>query len=559
MKQYKARYILPALALLLLGTVLGMKLEASLSDSDTYDQLQKLENAFVIINQRYVDEVRSSKTAEDAIKGMLDGLDPHSTYISAEEIKRVQESYQGSFGGVGIWFEPMGDTARVISTISDGPSEKVGVMPGDRIVGINDSSAIGLSSDGIQERLKGPIGTEVDMTVYRPHLNREVTFTLERAEIPLHSIETAQMLDEETGYIEITRFAMTTYDEFMEAMKELRAQGMERLVLDLRRNPGGVMETAVEIADEFLHDGQTIVETKGRSDRLNQELKASAGGSFEGQPLIVLVSPFSASASEILAGALQDHDRALIVGQRTFGKGLVQNQFPLPDESVLQLTVARYYTPAGRLIQTPYENGAKQDYYENKFASFENGTFNVSDYRNEIPDSLIYETDHGREVYGGGGILPDYLIDRDSSLVASIHASRMDQAFAREWFNEREQQIRDEWGDRPEAFVENFTVDEAMWNAFWEFAREQEDIRLTEDPAEVSEEDKVYSAQEVDEERERLETYLKFRLAQTLYGSRSARSLELGVDPEVNEALTLWNRAQELAAYHTAGASPGSQ
>ncbi len=555
MKRLNARYLSLALILLLLGTVLGMKLEATLTDSDTYEQLQKLENAFIIVNQRYVDEVDAAEAAENAITGMLDGLDPHSTYISAEEIREVRQSYRGSFGGIGILFQP-GDTAKVISTIAGGPSEEAGVMPGDRIVAIDDTSAIGFSSNEIQEHLKGPIGTTVDMTVFRPLADRRITFTLERDEIPLYSVDTVHMVDDRTGYIQITRFAMTTHEEFMEALRELKAKGMERLVLDLRSNPGGVMEAAVQIADEFLPAGLSIVSTRGRGERLDQTIRATAGGAFETQPVIVLVNRWSASASEILAGALQDHDRALIVGQRTFGKGLVQNQFPLPDGSVLQLTVARYYTPAGRLIQTPYEDGEGREYYERKFAAFEDGMFNVSEYKEHIPDSLTYHTDHGRVVFGGGGILPDYLIAQDTSLIASVHASRLDVAFVRSWFEKREPQLRRTWGGRPKAFTRQFTVDQEMWEAFWEYAREEHGIRLTDDPAQVSHEDKVFSAQMVAQGRRRLEGYLKYRLAQTLYGNRAAGAIELRVDPELQEALLLWDRAHQLAAYYTAGATP---
>ena len=550
MKRSSTYYVLPALVLLLLGTVLGMKLEDVISDDDTFDQLRKLENAFVVINQRYVEDVDASAMAEDAIKGMLDGLDPHSSYISAEEIKAVQEGYRGSFGGVGIMFEMVEDTARVISPIADGPSEKVGVMPGDRIVAIEDSSAVGVSTDFIQKNLRGPIGTDVTMTVLRPVNKRRLNFTVERDEIPLYSINSSEMVDEKTGYIKIGRFAMTTYDEFMEAMRALEDQGMERLVLDLRSNPGGVMEAAVDIADEFLKEGEVIVSTKGRRSELNQELHATSGGDFEEQPVIVLVNEHSASASEIVAGALQDHDRALIVGQRSFGKGLVQNQFPLPDKSVLQMTVARYYTPSGRLIQTPYEDGDRSVYYENKQFTAD-GTFDVSEYEEHVPDSLRYKTDHGRAVFGGGGILPDYLIQRDTSgVVLNVRLTGADQFFARQWFNDHEQQLRSAWGDREEEFAQDFTVDDAMWQAFLDYTQEETDLTLDGTAAQAAEEPTVFAAQKVSAQRGELSTYIKAALSQVLYGGRSAWPIRLKVDHELQEAMTLWNRANTLAAYH---------
>ncbi len=547
MQYLKARFVLPALVLLLIGTALGMTLESMVTDRDTYDQLRKLESAFVIINQRYVEDVDAAELAENAITGMLDGLDPHSTYISAEQIQEVREGYRGSFGGVGILFEP-GDTSKVIATISGGPSEEVGVMAGDRIVRINDSTAVGAESSEIQDRLKGEIGTTVEMTVLRPSTQRRIDFVFERDEIPLYSVDSAHMVGEGTGYIKISRFAMTTYDEFMEAMRELKGQGMERLVLDLRSNPGGVMEAAVQIADEFLTEGQAIVRTKGRSDRLNQEIRATGGGSFEEEPVIVLVNQFSASASEILAGALQDHDRALIVGQRTFGKGLVQNQFSLPDESVLQMTVARYYTPSGRLIQTPYENGNGEDYYERKFAAFEESVFNVSAYREHIADSLRYETSHGRTVFGGGGILPDYVIQPDTAgLIPAVRMGGMDINFVREWLTENEQQLRARWEEDADAFADSYQVPEQMWTAFWNYA-EEEDLTLTNNRDLVTPNDGVFAREQAVANRARLELFLKVRLAQLLFGTRTAIPLSLEADREFEEALSLWPRAQELAA-----------
>lgn len=554
MQYLKARFLIPALLLLLIGTALGMKIESVISDRDTYAQLQKLENAFLVVNQRYVDDVDAKALSEDAITGMLEGLDPHSTYISADEINEVREGYRGSFGGIGIWFEIVDDTARVVSPISDGPSEKVGVMPGDRIVLIEDSSAVGANTDFIQKRLKGEIGTDVKVTMLRPGVDEHVDFVIERDEIPLYSVDNAHMVDDRTGYVKVSRFAMTTYDEFMEAMQKLQGQGMERLVLDLRQNPGGVMEGAVKIADEFLSRGAVIVKTKGRSDQLNQELKATSGGSFEDKPVIVLVNQYSASASEILAGALQDHDRALIVGQRTFGKGLVQNQFTLPDESVLQMTVARYYTPSGRLIQTPYESGDQQDYYEKKFASFEESIFDVSAYKEHVADSLRYQTDHGRTVFGGGGILPDYVLPIDTAgLVPAVRRSGFDIGFARQYFTQHEQELRGRWGNDPDAFADEFAVSDSMWDSFWAFA-EEEGLSLTTSAPAVNTEEGIYAQDEAVANRSRIETFITARLAQMLYGSRAAGPISLGADREFSEALSLWDRADALAAYHTADA-----
>lgn len=566
MKRRITFYLIPAFLLFVLGTALGMQFSAA--EDNTMVQLRKLQEAFLTVRGQYVDEVESGRIAEKAIEGMLKGLDPHSTYISADEIKEVQEGYQGSFGGIGIWFEiphpdddHSNDTARVVSIISGGPSEKAGLLPGDRIIEIDDSSAVGLSNNGITSRLKGEIGTQVKVTVKRRGAAAPLSFTLTRDRIPLYSIDAAQMVDDQTGYIRISRFAMTTYDEFAEKMNELRSRGMKRLILDLRGNPGGIMDGAVKIVDEFLAKDRTIVYTKGRRAQSNMTYQSTAAGSFESQPVIVLVNEYSASASEIVAGALQDHDRALIVGQRTFGKGLVQNQFELPDGSVLQMTVARYYTPSGRLIQTPYEDGNQEAYYEQKFATLEE-SYDPATYIEHIPDSLRFKTAHGRLVFGGGGVLPDFVVRRDTSaLFQTVIGNALDLIFVNDWFSAHESSLRDTWGDRQSEFVATFEVDEDLWNAFWAFA-EKEDVIRIEDGAPAAgkvesladgEKRMVFPPSEVERHRDRLQTILKGRVAQELYGNSAWFPIYQSIDREVQEAMKLWDRAEALAAYHRPG------
>ena len=549
MKRFNRYYLLPALALLLLGAVLGVQLDSYLSDGDTIQQLKKLERAFVIINRQYVDSVASKDVAEEGIRGMLDELDPHSSYIRPEDVRQVRESYQGSFGGIGIVFEVVRDTARVISPVADGPSERAGVMGGDRIIQIKDSTAVGLSSRGIQKRLKGPIGSDVQMTVYRPSLDKEYTYTLTRDEIPLYSINTSYMVDNQTGYIEIDRFAMTTYDEFKEEMSSLKDQGMQRLVIDLRDNPGGVMKSAIEIADELLGSGMTILQTRGRQSGMNNQYRASNGGTFEEPPVMVLVNGNSASASEIVSGALQDHDRALIVGQRTFGKALVQRQFELTDGSLLQMTVGRYYTPVGRLIQSPYENSDREDYYSDKFATIRDATFNLSEYRDSIPDSLSYQTDHGRTVFGGGGILPDYVVQPDTtSLTRFIAETQLDFAFVVDWFPRHEQALRSTWADNQEAFMNTYTPDPAVVDSFWTFA-EEKGLELT-TSAEGSPSEGRFSTQKANAAEAFVQTRIKGFLARQLYGSSAMRPILNEVDPVFQEAMTLWDDAAQLSSYH---------
>lgn len=543
-------YILPAIALLLVGTMVGMRLESSLSGVDTFDQLRKLKDAFVVINQQYVDEVSASKLAEDGIRGMLDALDPHSTYISSDEIAEIQESYQGSFGGVGIWFEVLRDTARIISTISEGPSEAAGALAGDRIVAINDSSAIGLTADQVRERLKGPVGTSVEMTVQRAATGRQHKLDITRDEIPLYTVDASYMVDDRTGYLRINRFAMTTYDEFMDALRDLKSQGMNRLVLDLRSNPGGIMEAAVRMADEMLGNKELIVYTDGRDPAAAATFRSRPGGQFTEEPIIVLVNEYSASASEIVAGALQDHDRALVVGQRTFGKGLVQHQFAMPDRSVLQMTVARYYTPSGRLIQTPYEDGDQADYLERKFDGYDSSTFDPVAYADSVPDSLKFKTANGRIVFGGGGVLPDYVVPRDTSgTMRVIVGNGFDAVFGREWFADNENNLRRAWTDKQPEFLAQFSVSQQMWDEFISFM-EENGVKATSNEEEVSLSDGVISRRELREYRPQLETYLKGRIAQELYGSRAWFDVYQSVDPELQAALELWDRAQLLAEYH---------
>jgi carboxyl-terminal processing protease len=550
MKRLSKYHILPAVLLIAIGAVLGVQLDTYLSDDDLGAQLDKMRQAFLQINQNYVDDLEAEEIAEAGVEGMVNSLDPHSTYIPADRAEDVKDQYQGTFGGIGIVFEVPEDTARVISPLAGGPSEEVGVMAGDRIVGIEDSSAVGLSSNEIQNRLKGEIDTRVQMTVYRPTTSERMTFTITREEIETQSVRSPYMVDEKTGYINITRFTMKTHDEFRKAARTLLDKGMERLVLDLRGNPGGVMRTSWQIANEMLGKGMTIVETKGRGDRMNQEIDAKAGGMLVDQPVIVLVSRGSASASEILTGALQDHDRAFIVGRRTFGKGLIQKQFDLKDNSVLQMTVGRYYTPVGRLIQSPYERGDRKNYYEQKFSTINQATYHLKEYRDSIPDSLAYETDHGRMVFGGGGILPDYVVQPDTTALTHLVRSGLDYAFARKWFSSHETELRSTWQQRSDEFQSSFEPSDEMIASFWSYA-EENGVTITEDPDSVNTAERIYAKVTAQDEQDFVATRVKGYLARLLYGRGVARPVLNRADPVFREAMSLWPSSRELAAYHT--------
>ncbi len=374
----------------------------------------KLNSILNIIESDYVDSVNRASLVEAAIPAILKKLDPHSVYIPAKDLARANEPLQGNFDGIGISFNLLTDTILVISTIPGGPSEKLGLLPGDKIIYVNDSLVAGqkLSDERVMGMLKGPRGTLVKIKVMRKGYKDLIPFEITRDKIPINSVDISYMINQNIGFIRINNFAMTTFDEFMKSLRELKSQGMTKLILDLRQNSGGVMETAIKIADQFLREGELIVYTKGRSQPKN-EARASGKGEFETGDLVILIDEWSASASEILAGAIQDNDRGTIIGRRSFGKGLVQEPIPFADGSGMRLTIARYYTPTGRSIQKPYNNGF-DEYYADLNSRAAHGEFEVPD-SIHFADSLKFTTPGGKTVYGGGGIMPDKFVPVDTS------------------------------------------------------------------------------------------------------------------------------------------------
>jgi len=549
----KARNVIPAGIAVVLAISLGLNgwsLPGTRDNPDTAEQLEKLADAFLLINKRYVEEVEPADLAETAIEAMIASLDPHSSYIDPKTFEQVDERHRGSFGGIGIWFEVPQDTAVIISPIEGGPSEKVGLRAGDRIIAVNDSSSIGMDNLDIQERLKGPIGTTVQVTIKRLGLDLPLKFTIKRDLIPLYSITSTYMIDEQTGYIKVSRFAHTNYREFVEGVRALKDQGMERLILDLRDNPGGLMDMAAALVDEMLAGSGIIVQTRGRSVP-DQMLQASRPGLIEREPIIVLVNRNSVSASEIVAGALQDHDRALIVGERTFGKGLVQNQFELPDKSWLQITTARYFTPSGRLIQTPYEDGDRDSYMEDKYLSLREATLDPEQYLESIPDSLKFTTTHGRTVFGGGGIFPDHLVPFDTTMAPILQVVYSGYLFEslRDWFTLHEQYLRMQWEDRLPEFSREFFLSEAEWAEFWQVAAaSQLPIQLTDNTDQASLEDRIIARSDLSANRQVVDTYLKALVARQLYGTRAAQPFFNQIDEAIKEAQTLWEEAAGLPA-----------
>jgi carboxyl-terminal processing protease len=553
MFQKNRRFLLPALLLLLIGGFLGSRVGEVVGSDDTYEQLRKLEEAFLLIDRQYVEEVTPGQMTDAAIRAMLGELDPHSTYIDVSHVRNVQEEYEGSFGGIGIWFEvPAGDTARVTSTFPDGPSEGVGIMAGDRLVRVGDESIVGAGSLDIQKQLKGPVGTEVSLTVARPGAAAPITFTITRDRIPLFSVDSSYMVDQKTGYLRIGRFSMTTHEEFLEHVGRLKEQGMQQLILDLRGNPGGIKKAAVDIADEMLDGTGTIVFTRGRSPGENEVDPITPGGFLVDEPIIVLVDENSASGSEIVAGALQDQDRALIVGRRTFGKGLVQRPFQLRDGSYLQMTVARYYMPSGRLIQTPYENGDIEAYYKEKFSNYEEATLHPDQYLHDIPDSLKYETVHGRTVYGGGGVMPDVVVAPDSlspigsPLFQRVFSQGSAFLFIRDRLTGNASQFESEWKDRKEEFLESYEVDRETWSDFVSYLKKN-GFDFSPGQQSAGSKDSAFSSQDLEDAGDGLRTLLKARLAQRLFRSESWWPVFNTIDPTFQSALEMWGSARSLS------------
>lgn len=389
------------------------------------DAARKLQLAEMAIAGLYVDSVDESRLVESAIAEMLAQLDPHSTYNNAEEVKAMNEPLQGNFEGIGVQFQMIEDTLLVIQPVSGGPSEKAGILAGDRIVSVNDTAIAGvrMSAEDIMKRLRGPEGTRVSLGVARRGVAGRLAFDVERGKIPIRSLDASYLIAPRAGYIRVNRFAATTGREFMEALRKLQEKGMEDLVLDLQGNGGGYLEAAVDLANEFLDQKDLIVYTRGRAGR-GSEFFAKGNGHFRGGRLVVLVDEYSASASEIVAGAIQDWDRGVVVGRRTFGKGLVQRPVGLPDGSMIRLTVARYYTPAGRCIQKPYDNksGGMLDAYGRDLPDrLARGELTHAD-SIRFPDSLKYATRRlARAVYGGGGIMPDLFVPVDTARYTACH------------------------------------------------------------------------------------------------------------------------------------------
>lgn len=454
------------IALLILLLLSSTAMAQRYISEEKLEALKKIQLAESAITALYVDSIADSQLADEAIRGMLKNLDPHSSYADAKETQRMTEPLNGSFEGIGVTFNMVQDTLLVERTITDGPSEKVGIIAGDRIVAVNDTAIAGvkMTTDEIRRRLRGKKGTKVNVDVVRRGIADRLKFPITRDKIPLNSIDAYYMVDDSIGYILLNGFGANTYEEFSNAIKSLRKQGMRHLMLDLQNNGGGYLQVAVMIANEFLNPDDLIVYTEGRAEP-RRDYKATQRGSMEEGRVAVLINEYSASSSEIVAGALQDNDRAVVVGRRSFGKGLVQKPISFPDGSMMRLTIAHYYTPSGRCIQKPYVKGESEDYANDIEKRFKHGELYHAD-SIHFADSLRFETlKLHRPVYGGGGIMPDVFVPLDTTQYTAFHrklaARGLIISSALKYMDGRRDKIKADYRDI-DYFKQHYTVPQSL-------------------------------------------------------------------------------------------------
>jgi carboxyl-terminal processing protease len=451
-----------------------------LQSQNVYQQSFKFAKFLDYLDSYYLDSIDAEAIVEDAIVNILGDLDPHSTYIPADELKKLREPLEGNFEGIGISFNILKDTLYVISSISGGPSESVGVLAGDKIIKVDGKNIanIGLTNEDVFSMLRGKKGTEVTVSILRKKTPELIDFTIVRDKIPIFSIDASYMINENSGYIKINRFSATTVDEFIEAAQKLKQKNAKNLVLDLTGNGGGYLDAAVKLADEFLSSNRVVVYTEGLNSP-RREYLTTASGNFEDGRIIVLIDEGSASASEIVAGALQDWDKAIVIGRRSFGKGLVQREMLLPDESAVRITIAQYFTPSGRLIQKPFGNGI-EEYHHEIYDRYIHGEMASKD-SISFPDSLKYKTlIKKRTVFGGGGIMPDIFVPYDTSFYSDYYRDIIRNGilnkFVLEYVDNNREKVKK---DFPEfsSFNTNFTIDDKFFEKFIAFAEKENLIR----------------------------------------------------------------------------------
>lgn len=523
----KMKYL--AAAVICAAATFGISAQYSRSNSASRQQ-QKLLMVENIVNNLYVDNVDEEKIVENAVRGILENLDPHSSYSTKEETTSSQETMQGSFSGIGIQFNMQKDTLYVVQTIAGGPSEKVGILPGDRFIAVDDSIIAGrkLKNTDIMKRLRGPKGTKVNIKVKRGSNAELLEFRITRDDIPLNSIDAVYMADGKTGYIRLSRFAATSYKEFKDAITKLKKQGMQQLILDLTDNGGGYMQIAAQIANEMLNRGNLIVYTQGRKSP-RQNLNADGSGTFRTQKVVVMINQFSASASEILSGAVQDWDRGVVVGRRSFGKGLVQREFLLPDSSSFRLTIARYYTPSGRNIQKPYVKGDREDYDKDIIDRYNHGELQSAD-SIHFADSLKHTTLRlHRTVYGGGGIMPDVFVPLDTTQYTDYHrrlvAKGIIPQFALRYVDKNRADLKAQYPDA-QKFIKEFMVTDEMLNNLVDAGKAE----------------KVdFDKQQFNQSKEMLRTFVKAAIANDLFSTGAYFQIVNEQNDIYKEALSIIN------------------
>ncbi len=534
----KKRFSIATVTLLVVGALfLGMQVNSVISGDNIFEQLNKFKDVLSFTEKYYVDDVDTKKLVESAISGMLTSLDPHSVYIPASQLTRINEEFQGSFEGIGVEYDVINDTLVVVSPVTGGPSEALGILANDRIVKINDTSSVGIKRDDVPKKLRGPKGTHVKVSIFRPGVKSLFDFDITRDKIPLYTVDVAYMVTNDVGYVSINKFSATTHDEFVGAVEKLRAQGMKKLILDLRNNAGGYLEQAYRVADELLPKGKKVVYTKGRRPEFTEDY-TSAGGRYTNVSLIVLINHGSASASEIVSGAIQDWDRGLIVGETSFGKGLVQRQIELPDKSAFRLTIARYYTPSGRLIQRPYgKDFDAEDYSRAPFRKVETEGENLEHSEEKDSTRPVYKTSGGRTVYGGGGITPDYIIKADTltEYTVKLLSRNVFQEFVVDYLESNGPAIRAKYEKDIKRFLQDFTVGDESIAAIEALAKKK-DVPLNADQAKK---DLSY-----------IRARIKAQIARSIWGNEGWYSVMRSEDNQLQKALTLFPEAEKIAGLH---------
>jgi len=525
MKTFKQ---LSLIALVLIGvfTLSPSGQEIFAQGSDFYTKWQDFQHMVRIINTNYVEDVDWDKTMAGAQKGLMEALDPHSVFIPAERMDQINENFRGNFEGIGIEFDIIDNYITVITPIVGSPSDGL-LHPGDQIVKIDTESAFKITRDGVFDKLRGPKGSKVELEIARLGEDELLPVTIIRDKIPIYSVIAKFVMDDGTGYILLNRFSSTTSEEVITAMTELQAQGMDKLIIDLRNNSGGYMDEVIKIVDHILPGGEKILSTKGRLKNANEEMFSKNKATFYKQPIIAMINRGSASASEIFAGALQDLDRGIVVGETSFGKGLVQRQYPMRDGSAVRVTVARYYTPSGRLVQRHYENGDARDYYAELYEK---------DYGKDttkLADKPEFKTKMGRTVYGGGGITPDYALDDPATISKDLaklrrHDIRFFFKIASDYAA-----IHPELADNFPGFMENFKVADDLMSEVYTKIFAIEDLELDEEMIRTDEETIRY--------------YIKSELAGKLWGRNEQYQVRTEMDNQIQEARQYFDKAREIA------------